>query len=66
MENNAIKFKMIGVDVAKLKLDIAFDDKHIITIDNQKDSFKQLLKLIANTTQALKILETERHRSEDL
>ncbi len=25
MVNNAIKFKMIGVDVAKLKLDIAFD-----------------------------------------
>jgi transposase len=57
MENNAIKFKMIGVDVAKLKLDIAFDDKHIITIDNQKDSFKQLLKLIADATQVCFVME---------
>jgi hypothetical protein len=30
---------MIGVDVAKLKLDIAFDDKTVLTIDNQEENF---------------------------
>ncbi len=31
---------MIGVDVAKLKLDIAIDDNKVVTIDNHEDGFK--------------------------
>jgi len=57
MANHAIKLKMIGVDVAKLKLDIALDDKHVITIDNQDRSFKQLLKLIADVAQVCFVME---------
>jgi transposase len=56
MANNAIKLKMMGVDVAKLKVDRALDDKHVITIDNQDSSFKQRLKLIADMTQVCLVM----------
>jgi len=35
-----VKYTMIGVDVAKLKLDIAIDDNKVVTIDNHEDGFK--------------------------
>jgi transposase len=41
-----IKLKMIGVDVAKLKLDISMPDNQSIVIDNNESGFKQLLKTI--------------------
>jgi transposase len=43
MSENIKELKMIGVDVAKAKLDIALDDKTIITINNNEDDFKKLL-----------------------
>lgn len=51
------KFTMIGVDVAKLKLDIAIDDKTVLTIDNQEESFKKLLKNIPNINQVCFVME---------
>ena len=36
MMNIGKKLKMIGVDVAKLKLDIAIDENKHFTIDNQE------------------------------
>lgn len=43
MSENTKELKMIGVDVAKAKLDIALDDKTVITINNDEDDFKKLL-----------------------
>jgi len=43
---NPIKLKMIGVDVAKLKLDISMPDNQAVVIDNNEAGFKQLLKTI--------------------
>jgi transposase len=50
-------YTMIGVDVAKLKLDIAIDDKTVLTIDNQEESFKKLLKNIPNIHQVCFVME---------
>jgi len=50
-------YAMIGVDVAKLKLDIAIDDKTILTIDNHEESFKKLLKSIPNIDQVCFVME---------
>ena len=36
---NCKKLKMIGVDVSKLKLDIAIDEKKHFTLDNQENRF---------------------------
>jgi transposase len=40
------KLQMIGVDVAKQKLDVSVDDHTALTIDNDEASFKNLLKRI--------------------
>lgn len=34
------KLQMIGVDVAKQKLDVSVDDNTALTIDNHEESFK--------------------------
>lgn len=39
---------MIGVDVAKDKLDITVDGKHVVTIDNIHDAYKSYLKTLDN------------------
>ena len=51
------KFQMMGVDVAKLKLDIAIDDKTVLTIDNQEENFKKLLKTLPDTGQICFVIE---------
>lgn len=50
-------YTMIGVDVAKLKLDIAIDDKTVLTLDNHEESFKKLLKSIPNIDQVCFVME---------
>jgi transposase len=50
-------YTMIGVDVAKLKLDIAIDDKKVLTIDNKEESFKKLLKIIPDIDQVCFVME---------
>ena len=57
MSNANHKFNMIGVDVAKLKLDIAIDDKTVLTIDNQEESFNKPLKTIPNIDQVCLVME---------
>jgi len=44
MSEQSQKLKMIGVDIAKDKLDIAFDNQKLITIANTELAFKKLLK----------------------
>lgn len=51
------KFHLVGVDVAKLKLDIAIDDKTVLTIDNQEESFKKLLKNFPDMGQVCFVME---------
>jgi hypothetical protein len=36
------KLQMIGVDVAKHKLDVSIDNNTVLTIDNNEESFKKL------------------------
>ena len=43
------QYNIIGVDVAKDKLDIALDDQTVITIDNNDAGFKKLLKSMTKT-----------------
>jgi hypothetical protein len=42
--NKPQEFIMIGIDVAKDKLDIALDDHHTISVSNDKKGFQALLK----------------------
>lgn len=51
------KYTMIGVDVAKLTLDIAIDDNKVLPIDNNGESFKKLLKMIPDIDQACFVME---------
>lgn len=44
--NKPVECFMIGVDVAKLKLDVALNDKQTITVTNDPEGFNQLLKAI--------------------
>lgn len=48
---------MIGVDIAKLKLDIAIDDKKVLTVDNKEENFKELLKTIPDVGQVCFVME---------
>lgn len=43
------QYNMIGVDVAKAKLDIAIDNQSVITINNTEAGFKKLLKTLTTT-----------------
>jgi transposase len=54
---NAIKLKMIGVDVAKLKLDISMPDNQAVVIDNNESGFKQLLKTIPHIQTVCFVME---------
>jgi transposase len=45
------------VDVSKLKLDIALDDKQVITVENQVDGFKRFLKHIMTPSQVGVVME---------
>ncbi|MCK9394896.1 MAG: IS110 family transposase [Methylobacter sp.] len=51
------KLQMIGVDVAKQKLDVSVDDTTTLTIDNDEESFKKLLKAIPDRGPACVVIE---------
>jgi transposase len=55
--NKTQELIMIGIDVAKDKLDVALDDKHTITVSNDKKSFQELLKATPNPGQACFAME---------
>ena len=57
MTNNGVKLKMIGVDVAKLTLDIAIDEKKHFTIDNQENKFSKLTNSIVDTDNVCVVME---------
>ena len=42
MSENDLKFKMVGVDIFKGKLDISFYNQKVITIANSEEVFKTL------------------------
>jgi len=44
MSEKREQFKLIGVDVAKDKLDIAFGHQEVVTISNNEAAFKKMLK----------------------
>jgi transposase len=48
---------MIGVDVAKQKLDVSVDDNTALTIDNDEESFKNLLKVIFDSGPVCVVME---------
>lgn len=51
------KLQIIGVDVAKQKLDASIDDNTVLTADNHEESFKTLLKTIAHNDQVCFVME---------
>jgi len=55
--SDPIKYTMIGVDVAKLKLDVAIGDDKVLTLDNNEDDFKKLLKIIPDSAPACFVME---------
>ncbi|MFZ2724914.1 MAG: transposase [Methylococcaceae bacterium] len=57
MSNNTKELKIIGVDVAKAKLDIALDDKNVITINNNETDFKKLLAKLSNKESSCFVME---------
>ena len=57
MTENIQKLTMIGVDVAKLKLDVAINEHVLLTVDNLEDGFKQILNQIADPKSVCFVLE---------
>jgi len=57
MTNTTKNFKYIGVDVAKAKLDIAIDNRQVMTIDNQVAAFKALLKRLGDLGNTCFVME---------
>jgi len=57
MTENRQKYTMIGIDVAKLKLDVAFNERLLLTVDNLEDGFKQILTQIARPKSVCFVLE---------
>jgi len=57
MSENVEKLKMIGVDVAKDKLDIAFDNQKLITIANTEIAFEKLFKKLPQTANICFVME---------
>jgi transposase len=51
------KLQMIGVDVAKQKLDVSVNDNTTLTIDNDEASFKNLLKILPDRGQFCVVME---------
>jgi len=43
MSEKTEHFKLIGVDVAKNKLDIAFGHQEVVTISNHESAFKRFV-----------------------
>lgn len=56
-ETETKEYAMIGIDVAKDKLDVALDDKHTITVSNDEKGFNELLKAVPNPDQACFVME---------
>lgn len=56
MNNTNQIIKKIGVDVAKKKLDIALDDNHFVTIDNNESAFKLFLSEIKEPLSTIHIV----------
>jgi hypothetical protein len=57
MSENSRKLKMIGVDVAKAKLDIAFDNQKVSTIVNTKAAFKKWFKKLSEVETLCFVME---------
>jgi len=57
MINKWMKYKMVGIDVSKLKLDIAFDQKRHLTIDNQESKFFKLIQSVADLNNVCFVME---------
>lgn len=53
----AQELNMIGIDVAKNKLDIALDDARTITVSNDEKGFNALLKAVENPCQTCFVME---------
>ena len=51
------KLIMVGVDVAKLKLDISLPDNVFMTVDNNEAGFKKLIKVVPDTQAVCFIME---------
>lgn len=51
------KLQIIGVDVAKQKLDVSIDDNTVLTIDNHEESFKTFLKTLPHIGQVCFVME---------
>lgn len=51
------KLQMIGIDVAKQKLDVSVDDNTALTLDNDEASFKSLLKIIPDSGPVCFVME---------
>ena len=57
MSENTEKLKMIGVDVAKDKLDIAFDNQKLITIANTELAYEKLFKKLSELESLCFVME---------
>lgn len=53
-----VNIQMVGADVSKLKLDIALDDKQVVTVGNQETDFKRLIKCLPFTSQTCFVMES--------
>lgn len=57
MSETTEKLNMVGVDVAKAKLDIAFENQKVMTIENNETAFKELLKTLPKNHQFCFVME---------
>lgn len=57
MSEHTQKINMVGVDVAKAKLDMAFDNQQVITMENNEAAFKKLLKTLPETDSLCFVME---------
>ncbi|HIO13171.1 MAG TPA: hypothetical protein EYN13_06430 [Methylococcales bacterium] len=57
MINKCIKYKMVGVDVSKLKLNITCNQKRHLTIDNQESKFSKLIQSVADLNNVCFVME---------
>jgi len=51
------KLQLIGIDVAKQKLDVSVDDNTALTLDNNEESFKSLLQVIPDSGPVCFVME---------
>lgn len=57
MKNRPSFATVVGVDVAKAKLDIAFDERQVIQIDNDKKSIKSMIKNLEHPEGTIVVME---------